>query len=130
MTTPPDTAPGTDAPITTVVVAFEDTVAAVASGMPPVAATPYLVKIAELACYDLVRDRLEPGQITVGTRVVIDHLGASKVGATLTIHATLLRREKNRLAFSVRIDDGDRTIAKIEHERATVSLEKIMNSLK
>lgn len=115
---------------TTVVVAFEDTVGAFVPGMPPVAATPYLVRIAEVACYHLVLDRLEPGQITVGTRVVIDHTGASKVGARLTIHATLLRREKNRLAFSVRIDDGDRTVAKVEHERAAVSLEKIMNSLK
>jgi predicted thioesterase len=97
--------------------------------MPQVASTPYLVTIAEIACGRLVKDQLEPGQITVGTRVVIDHLGASKVGAELVIKAALLNREKNRFRFSVEIADGARLVAKVEHERAAVSLEKIMKSL-
>ncbi|HEU4378820.1 MAG TPA: hotdog domain-containing protein, partial [Hyphomicrobiaceae bacterium] len=80
-----------------------DTVGAVLPGMPPVAATPYLVKIAEVACFRMVEDLLQPGQITVGSRVVIDHLGPSKVGAVLTIEATLKEREKNRFRFAVRI---------------------------
>jgi fluoroacetyl-CoA thioesterase len=113
----------------TVTVEFKDTVAAMEPKMPPVAATPFLVTIAEFACYHLVEDQLEPGQITVGSRVVIDHLGPSKVGAVLVIKATLVRREKNRFKFSVRIEDGARTVANIEHDRAAVSLQKIMNAL-
>jgi predicted thioesterase len=97
--------------------------------MPQVAATPYLVTIAEFACANLVKGLLEPGQITVGTRVVIDHLGASKVGAELVIKAALVKREKNRFRFAVEIEDGARTVAKIEHERAAVSLETIMKAL-
>jgi predicted thioesterase len=61
----------------------KDTVGAIMPGMPMVAATPWLVGVAELACGRLVLDLLEPGQITVGSRVVIDHLGPSKVGAEL-----------------------------------------------
>jgi len=114
---------------TRVTVAPKDTVGALDSSMPPVASTPYLVTIAEFACAQLVKDQLEPGQITVGTRVVIDHLGASKVGAELLIKAALLNREKNRFRFSVEIEDGPRLVAKVEHERAAVSLEKIMKSL-
>ena len=67
--------------------------------------------------------------LTVGTRVVIDHLGASKVGAELAIRAALVKREKNRFRFAVEIEDGARIVAKIEHERAAVSLEKIMKAL-
>ncbi len=93
------------------------------------AATPYLVAIAELACGKLVLDQLEPGQITVGSRVVIDHLGPSKVGAELVIKTTLQKREKNRFKFGVRIEDGPRTVAVVEHERAAVSLEKIMKAV-
>jgi fluoroacetyl-CoA thioesterase len=81
--------------VTRVTVAEKDTVGALVPGMPYVAATPYLVGIAELACGRLVQDLLEPGQITVGSRVVIDHLGPSKV----------------------------------EHERAAVSLQKLMSAL-
>jgi predicted thioesterase len=65
----------------------------------------------------------------VGTRVVIDHLGASKVGAELLVKAVLLNREKNRFRFSVEIEDGPRLVGKVEHERAAVLLEKIMKSL-
>jgi fluoroacetyl-CoA thioesterase len=114
---------------TSVTVAFTDTVAAIEPTMPPVAATPFLVTIAEIACYRLVQDQLEPGQITVGSRVVIDHLGPSKVGATLLVTATLLARDRKRFKFSVRIEDGERTVANVEHDRAAVSLQKIMSSL-
>jgi len=115
--------------VTRVVVAEKDTVGAMVPGMPYVAATPYLVGIAELACARLVQEQLEPGQITVGSRVLIDHLGPSKVGAELMIKATLLKREKNRFRFAVRIEDGSRTVATVEHERAAVSLQKLMSAL-
>ena len=115
--------------ITRVTVEPKDTVGALDPSMPQVASTPYLVTIAEFACGRLVKDQLEPGQITVGTRVVIDHLGASKVGAELVVKASLVTREKNRFRFSVEIEDGPRLVAKVEHERAAVSLEKIMKAL-
>ena len=115
--------------VTRVTVGPKDTLGALNSSMPKVAATPYLVTIAEFACANLVKGLLEPGQITVGTRVVIDHLGASKVGAELVITAALMKREKNRFRFAVEIEDGARIVAKIEHERAAVSLEKMMKAL-
>ena len=114
---------------TRVVVEPKDTVGALDPSMPQVASTPYLVTIAEIACARLVKDQLASGQITVGTRVVIDHLGASKVGAELVVKTMLLNREKNRFWFSVEIEDGAGLVAKVEHERAAVSLEKIMKSL-
>lgn len=126
-TTP--TSPSELSSVTRVIVGEKDTVGAMVPGMPFVAATPYLVAVAEGACNRLVRDQLEPGQITVGTRVVIDHLGPSKGGAELVIRATLLKREKNRLKFAVRIEDGERTVAVVEHERAAVSLQKLMSAL-
>jgi len=115
--------------VTRVVVKEKDTVGAMVPGMPYVAATPWLVGVAEFACGQLVRDLLEPGRITVGSRVVIDHLGPSKVGAELVIKASLIGREKNRFKFAVQIEDGARTVAVVEHERASVSLEKLMSAL-
>ncbi len=114
---------------TRVVVEEKDTVGAMVPGMPYVAATPYLVGIAERACGQLVTDLLEPGQITVGRRVVIDHLGPSKVGAELVLKTALVKRDRNRFQFSVQIEDGGRTVATVEHERAAVSLQKLMSAL-
>lgn len=51
------------------------------------------------------------------------------MGAELVIKASLVKRERNRFTFEGRIEDGDRTVATVEHERAAVSLEKIMKSL-
>ena len=130
-----DSEPASGAPtpelssVTRVTVEEKNTVGAMVPGMPYVAATPYLVGMAEMACSRLVKDLLEPGQVTVGSRVVIDHLGPSKVGAELIIKAALLQRERNRFKFSVTVEDGARTVAKVEHERAAVSLEKMMRAL-
>jgi fluoroacetyl-CoA thioesterase len=130
-----DSEPASGAPtpelnsVTRVTVEEKNTVGAMVPGMPYVAATPYLVGMAEMACSRLVKDLLEPGQVTVGSRVVIDHLGPSKVGAELVIKAALLQRERNRFKFSVTVEDGARIVAKVEHERAAVSLEKMMRAL-
>ena len=107
----------------------KDTVGRLLPGMPMVAATPYLVTIAELVCYDIAKKLIEPGQITVGSRVAIDHLGASKVGATLVVDASLRARDRNRFTFDITIKDGERTVATVEHMRAAVSMQKLMAAL-
>jgi predicted thioesterase len=112
-----------------VVVEPKDTVGFAVPGMPMVAATPYLVSMAERTCLEMAKTLIAPGQVTVGSRVVIDHLGPSKVGATLVIAATLQKRERNRFHFDVLIRDGDREVAKVEHVRAAVSLEKLLAAL-
>ena len=107
----------------------QDTVGYLVPGMPMVAATPYLVTIAEMVCYEISTKLVEQGQITVGTRVEIDHLGASKVGATLVVNATLRARDRNRFIFDVTVTDGERTVDKIVHGRAAVSAQKMMAAL-
>jgi fluoroacetyl-CoA thioesterase len=107
----------------------QDTVGYLVPGMPMVAATPYLVTIAEMVCYEISTKLVEQGQITVGTRVEIDHLGASKVGATLVVNATLRARDRNRFIFDVTVTDGERTVAKIVHGRAAISAQKMIAAL-
>jgi fluoroacetyl-CoA thioesterase len=107
----------------------KDTVGFLVPGMPMVASTPYLVSVAEMACYEICTKLVGPGEITVGSRVVIDHLGASKVGAILAVDASLRTRERNRLYFDITIKDGERTVATVEHVRAAVSVQKLMAAL-
>jgi predicted thioesterase len=38
----------------------------------------------------------------------------------------LKTREKNRFYFDITIKDDDRTVGKVEHARATVSLQKLI----
>ena len=88
-----------------------DTAAAVGSGEVPVLATPRVLALAERATVDAVAGALAAGATTVGTRVELDHLAPSAVGAELTVRAVLERTEGRRLQFAVRLLDGDRPVA-------------------
>jgi len=112
------------------VVRPEDTVGAIIDGMPMVAATPYLVTLAETACFRLIEGLLDRGQISVGRHLAIDHLGPSKVGAVLTVDATVNERQGSKLVCEVKIQDGERLVASVQHIRVAVDRDVIMKSLR
>ena len=89
-----------------------DTAAAVGSGDVPVLATPRVLALAEQATVAAVAGALEAGATTVGTRVELDHLAPSPVGAELSVQAVLERVEGRRLQFAVRLADGHRPVAR------------------
>ena len=94
------------------VVTGADTAVAVGSGEVPVLATPRVLALAERATVAAVAGALEPGATTVGSRVELDHLAPSPVGAELSVRAVLERVEGRRLVFAVRVADGDRLVAR------------------
>ena len=93
------------------IVTGADTAAALGSGELPVLGTPQVLALAERATVAAVAGALEPGTTTVGTRVELDHLAASPVGAELEVEAVLERVAGRRLQFAVRLGDGDRLVA-------------------
>jgi len=94
------------------VVTEADTAAAVGSGEVPVLATPRVLALAERATVAAVAGALEAGTTTVGTRVELDHLAPSPVGAEVAVWAVLERVEGRRLVFTIRLLDGDRPVAR------------------
>ncbi|MEO6471098.1 MAG: thioesterase, partial [Aeromicrobium sp.] len=69
-------------------VTSDDTAVALGSGDLPVLATPRLLAwLEEATCAAL---DLNAGQTSVGTRVDIEHLAASLVGAVVTATATVI----------------------------------------
>ena len=88
-----------------------DTAAAVGSGEVPVLATPRVLALAERATVAAVADALDAGATTVGTRVELDHLAPSPVGAELEVRAVLERVTGRRLQFAVDLRGGDRRVA-------------------
>jgi fluoroacetyl-CoA thioesterase len=97
-----------------------DTAAAVGSGEVPVLATPRALALAERATVDAVAGALEDGATTVGTRVELDHLAPSPVGAELEVRAVLERVEGRRLVFSVALTAADRPVAQALITRVVV----------
>jgi fluoroacetyl-CoA thioesterase len=93
-------------------VAEADTAAALGSGEVPVLATPRVLALAEQATVAAVAGEIEAGATAVGTRVELEHLAPSVVGAELEIAAVLERVAGRRLEFAVRVRDGGRLVAR------------------
>lgn len=106
-------------------VAEQDTAMTYGRDFPPVAATPFVLGLAEVACHNAVVTSLEDGELTVGTRAVIDHLAPSAVGVVLEARSSLRSRSGRRLVFDIEVFDGDSLVARVEHERAVVSMSQI-----
>ena len=93
-------------------VAEADTAAALGSGEVPVLATPRVLALAEQATVAAVAGGIEAGATSVGTRVELEHLAPSMVGAELEIAAVLERVAGRRLEFAARVRDGGRLVAR------------------
>jgi fluoroacetyl-CoA thioesterase len=88
-----------------------DTAVALGSGDVPVLGTPRVVALAEAACVAALLDRLGAEQTSVGTRIELDHLGASEVGADVRASAGVTGINGPKLIFEVEVHDGSRLIA-------------------
>lgn len=91
-------------------VAAEDTAAAVGSGDVEVLATPRLLALAEAATVAALAGHLTSEETSVGTRVQLEHLRASPVGAALSVHARLGHVDGRLLRFDVAAEHADGTL--------------------
>lgn len=103
-----------------------DTAIALGSGDLPVLATPRLLAWCEEAtCAAL---DLDAAQTSVGTRVDIEHLAASPVGAEVTATATVIHTDGRLLRFQVVAQDSTgRLLGAGEVRRVVVDRERFMS---
>ena len=94
----------------TFTVTDDDTALAVGSGSLPVLGTPRLLAWCEAATCAAIEPTLGEGQTSVGTRVQLEHLAASPVGAELKVTAE---------ASASRIHGSADTNSTDEHPRAS-----------
>jgi predicted thioesterase len=97
-----------------------DTAAALRSGDVDVLGTPRVVALAEEASMAALAGHLATGATSVGTRVEVDHRAPTPVGATVEAEAHLVALDGRRLAFTVVVRDGARTVAEGRVERVLV----------
>ena len=111
------------------VVGEDDTAIALGSGDVPVLGTPRLVAWCEAATVQAIASELDAGATTVGTRVEIDHLAATAVGATVVAAASLQSVDRRRLTFAVTAHEGDKLIAEGTIARVVVDRERFVAGL-
>ncbi len=92
-------------------------------------ATPELVRDIEHTCRDLLLEHLDAGEDSVGTRVEIDHTGATLLGMTVSISATIKSVEGRLVTFEVVAEDNIEPVAKCTHTRFVVETSKLQQRL-
>ncbi len=96
------------------------------SGALDVFATPAMIALMEKTAMLSVQGELEDGQGTVGTRLEIDHVAATPVGADVWCESELVEIDRKRLVFDVIAYDKAGVIGKGRHERFIVANDKFM----
>lgn len=117
---PPGMTPGLEASVEKVV-PHEWTIASYRDHLPAVLSTPAMIGMMEVAAAKAVEPKLEPGSITVGTRIEVDHLKACWEGATVRAWARLDKIEGRFLAFEVEARSGEHVIGRGRVFRAVVN---------
>jgi len=111
------------------VVEEQHTAAHLGSGGVRVLATPVMVALMEAAARSLVDPNLEPGYMSVGTGLDIQHLAATPMGMRVTARAELVSMEKRRLRFKVEAYDEREKVGEGTHTRAIVNLKRFWDKL-
>jgi fluoroacetyl-CoA thioesterase len=91
-----------------------------------VVSTPSLIGFLELASHALLLPYLEEGEVSVGTRVEVDHLAAAFLGRPIIAIARVAAVEKRRITFEVEARQDGRVVMKGRHGRAVVSRERLL----
>lgn len=88
-------------------------------------ATPRLVDDIEQTCLDYLLTFLDEGENTVGAAVDIRHVGATLLGMSVSIVATVTRIEGRSISFNVEVRDDVELVATAAHTRVVVSVAKL-----
>lgn len=107
----------------------EDTALAMKSGDLSVYATPALVAYLEYTAKELVRKYLEDNETTVGIKMDVNHIKASKVGASIHSKAEVIKVEGKKITFKVEAYEGGTLIGFGTHERFVVDKLKFISKL-
>lgn len=120
-----------DAGTLTFTVSDDDTAAALGSGDLPVLATPRLLAWAEAATCAAIAPRVDPERTSVGTRVQLEHVGASAVGAQVRVQATVAYVDGRLVRFDVAAVDAEteKVLGHGEVTRVVVDRERFLARL-
>ena len=92
--------------------------------------TPKLLYDIEIACRDLLLQHIEPGKDSVGTRVELDHIGATLMGMWVEISVTLTEVDGGAVFFDFTARDAVEDVARGKHNRFIVGIEKTAQRLR
>lgn len=95
------------------------------SALPPIFSTPNMIGMMEQAAFLAMAPYCDPGEITVGTAINIEHRAATGVGATVKTEAVLESVDGRFYVFRVTAHNGEKEIGRGTVTRAFVNPAKM-----
>lgn len=86
--------------------------------------TPSLLYDIEVACRELILPHVGEGRDSVGTRVELDHTGATMLGMWVEITVTVTEVNGPAITYEFSARDAIEEVARGKHNRFVVGLEK------
>ena len=108
----------------TVLVDGTNIASAIGSGLVDVFATPMMIALLELASARCIEKYLEPGMVSVGTHVDVEHSGATPIGMQVTATATVTAVDRRKVDFDVVVSDEVGEVGRGTHTRFIVDKAK------
>jgi len=93
-------------------------------------ATPMMVSDVEYACRDWLLEHLDPGEDSVGERVVVDHRAATPLGLQVRMEVRVEAIDRRRVTFAFFMKDPVEECGKGTHVRFVVDKAKTFERLK
>jgi fluoroacetyl-CoA thioesterase len=93
-------------------------------------ATPMMVSDVEYACRDWLLEHLDPGEDSVGERVVVDHRAATPLGLQVRMEVRIEAIDRRRVTFAFFVKDPVEECGKGTHVRFVVDKAKTFERLK
>ena len=92
-------------------------------------ATPMLVRDIEMTCRNLLLEHLDAGEDSVGTRVEIDHIGATLLAMPVELTVRIAEVNGRAVVFEVEGRDSVEPIVRGRHARFVVDVAKTAQRL-
>ncbi|MDH3637670.1 MAG: LysR family transcriptional regulator [Gammaproteobacteria bacterium] len=87
-------------------------------------ATPAMIWDIEGTCRDLTLPHLDDGEDSVGARIEADHLGATLLGMSVEITATVTEVDGRRVSFDVVVHDALELVGRARHIRFVIDKDR------
>jgi fluoroacetyl-CoA thioesterase len=107
-------------------VEFRHTLTAHHAQLPPVYSTPDMIRLMETAAFHALHPYCEPGELTVGTHINVEHRAASGIGMRVKAEAVLVSVDGRFYTMRVTAHDGEHEIGRGTVGRAFIRLSDFM----
>ncbi len=97
--------------------------------LPPILATPVMIKFMENAALRAIAPYLEENEAALGTSVNVRHVAATPMGRFVRVEAEVTDVDGARIVFAVRAKDADEEIGVGTHERKVVDVVRFARRL-